>query len=181
MEFKVLYIPADPSFALEKRTVTDVETMSALVGGHLETVTLDDPPGVMYVNEEGKLQNLPLNQRATELVQRHNPALKDVIVGNAFVCGQPDENGDDTDCPEAYIGRTITIRELINPTAVAWRWDHNGVESEVCWVRRSKSLLLGRRVDEDSWSKPTPLEGVVLATGTLAEAREVAKKYIYDS
>ena len=43
-------------------------------------------PGI--VNEEGKLQNLPVNQTATDLSAAYN----DVIVGNAILLGTTDED-----------------------------------------------------------------------------------------
>ena len=48
-------------------------------------------PGVglaLIVNEEGKLQNLPVNQTATDLSAAYN----DVIVGNAILLGTTDED-----------------------------------------------------------------------------------------
>ena len=45
-------------------------------------------PGTLIVNEEGKLQNLPVNQTATDLSAAYN----DVIVGNAILLGTTDED-----------------------------------------------------------------------------------------
>jgi hypothetical protein len=38
----------------------------------------------MVVNEEGKLDELPLNVRATEIIRKYDSI--DTIVGNALVC-----------------------------------------------------------------------------------------------
>lgn len=105
MAIKVLVIPADHSKPVEAREIEpSLDQMQALVGGWLEVVDVLEPLGSMYLNEEGKLRRLPLNQRATALIQRHNAMLLDVIVGDAFVSGPPDREGQDTDCPLEYLG-----------------------------------------------------------------------------
>ena len=67
-----------------------LEEMQKIVEGHIEAVPTalaqgwSQEPGVglaLIVNEEGKLQNLPVNQTATDLSAAYN----DVIVGNAIL------------------------------------------------------------------------------------------------
>src|SRR5207248_1708151 len=72
-----------------------------LVGGSIEVITLERPQSSMYLNDEGKLMELPLNQRATTLLWVHNSAFRgqDVIVGPTFVVGPPDREGDDQTAP----------------------------------------------------------------------------------
>lgn len=53
-----------------------LDEMQKLVGGYIERVTIKG--GEMYVDEEGLLKNLPLNQKASELAGRG-------LVGNALV------------------------------------------------------------------------------------------------
>jgi hypothetical protein len=57
-----------------------LEEIQAFVGGYFETVFL---PGkkIMWINEEGKLRNLPLNRQAS--IFYHAPG--DVILGPALV------------------------------------------------------------------------------------------------
>lgn len=57
-----------------------LKEMQTAVGGYIENVYLDDGK-IMVVNEEGKLNNLPVNAVATELY--NNPL--DVIVGDVLV------------------------------------------------------------------------------------------------
>ena len=75
-------IPADP--ALPRRTIEPangkrltLEEAQAVVGGYIEPVYL---PGkrVLYVNEEGLLHGLPLNERASIVGGR-------VLVGDALL------------------------------------------------------------------------------------------------
>lgn len=100
---KIVVIPADSSQAVEVREIEATpEVMGGIVGGWLEVVGLTGPLASLYINEEGKLRRLPLNQRATALVQRHNAMLGDFIVGDVFIAGPPDLEGNDTDAPEEY-------------------------------------------------------------------------------
>lgn len=61
-----------------------LEELQAIVGGYIEIVTLDEEH-LMVVNEEGKLQGLPLNINASAiyLAKTH---IKDSIVGDVLVC-----------------------------------------------------------------------------------------------
>lgn len=108
MTIWILTIPVRHSEPMEAKEIEpDLATMQALVGGYLEAVELVLPGGTMYVNEEGKLERqyggLSFNFRATALLQRHNPLFGSFIVGDAFVCGVPDEAGNDRDCDSAYL------------------------------------------------------------------------------
>ena len=55
-----------------------LEEMQAVVGGYIEIVYLKDK--LMIVNEEGRLNRLPLNYLATKMYG------KDFIVGDVLVC-----------------------------------------------------------------------------------------------
>jgi hypothetical protein len=57
--------------------------LQALVGGYIEMVFLNDGR-IMVVNEEGKIDGLPVNVRATEIIRRCGR--EDAIVGDALVC-----------------------------------------------------------------------------------------------
>ncbi len=61
-----------------------LEEMQEFVGGFIEAVYLPNKM-VMFINEEGKLYNLPVNLQATTMVEgiiRDS----DYIVGNALIC-----------------------------------------------------------------------------------------------
>jgi len=57
-----------------------LKEMQGFVGGYIECVYLTDDK-IMVVNEEGKLNGLPLNTVATKMY--NNP--HDIIVGNVIV------------------------------------------------------------------------------------------------
>lgn len=61
-----------------------LQEVQAIVGGYVELVRLWDGR-IMLINEEGKLEGLPLNAEATRLflVERDG---YDVIAGDALVC-----------------------------------------------------------------------------------------------
>ena len=60
-----------------------LENMQGLVGGYLEVFKLKNCTSTMWINEEGKLMNLPINFWVPG----------DVIVGDVFFTGA-DEQGD---------------------------------------------------------------------------------------
>lgn len=60
-----------------------LDELQEIVGGYIETIYLKNKE-VMVVNEEGKLNDLPLNEKATDYLLAQNYA--DVIVGNVLVC-----------------------------------------------------------------------------------------------
>lgn len=63
-----------------------LDELQAIVGGYIEVVYLPNNR-IMILNEEGKLDKLPLNQKATEVFQKaHGP--HDVIVGPVLICNQ---------------------------------------------------------------------------------------------
>lgn len=62
-----------------------LKEMQAAVGGYIEILHLPQNY-LMVVNEEGKLERLPINDRATELYDHPD----DVVVGDVLVCGHRD-------------------------------------------------------------------------------------------
>lgn len=88
--------------------------LQAVVGGYIEAVTvtrvltdtgLRSAPCTVFVNEEGKLHNLPFNARATDLCAVSiAPPPADYIAGDVAVLGPPDARGDETDVPDAVLG-----------------------------------------------------------------------------
>lgn len=62
-----------------------LEELQAVVGGYIEIADMGDE--FMVLNEEGKLLNLPLNERATALYKKKVYA-GDYIVGDVLVCNK---------------------------------------------------------------------------------------------
>ncbi len=102
-----IVIPLDPGQPIRLQQIErhDVNAYRQIVGGNLEVATLDRPLAAMYLNEEGKLNRMRVNHRATTLAWVHNSAFRgtDVIVGSALIVGPPNRHGDDTSAPEDLV------------------------------------------------------------------------------
>ncbi|MCM3885131.1 DUF3846 domain-containing protein [Frankia sp. R82] len=103
---KVVVLPADPSLPVRliDHDETSLTADQALVGGLIEGIDLVDPHARLYVRETGKIDNLPLNGRATLLAWVHAPQLRalDVIAGDAYLTG-PSRRSRNTDTPAALL------------------------------------------------------------------------------
>lgn len=60
-----------------------LEELQEMVGGYIEILNLHND-NIIVVNEEGKLERLPLNEAATKIIRLSGYA--DYIVGNALIC-----------------------------------------------------------------------------------------------
>lgn len=69
----------------------EYDFLSGAVGGYIEAVHISDSL-VMWVNEEGKLENLPVNYLGTGLWEARF-GRTDVIVGDVVLTGGVDEEG----------------------------------------------------------------------------------------
>jgi hypothetical protein len=86
----VKLIPPDGEEKILKVDVKhQLEELQALVKGYIELVPCTEVGKVMICNEEGKLQNLPLNIMATKLMEHKGC---DFICGNALVLNADDFN-----------------------------------------------------------------------------------------
>ncbi|MEV6717282.1 DUF3846 domain-containing protein [Lentzea sp. NPDC051208] len=104
---QTIVVPADLSepIRLDQLDKHDAGAFRRIVGGSLEAVQLTDPVASVYFNEEGKLQDLPVNHRLTMLLWMHNKLFRgvDAIVGDGLIVGPPDHEGDDQDAPAELI------------------------------------------------------------------------------
>lgn len=71
-----------------------------------------NPRATVWLNEEGKLQGLPVNQRATAMLWVHNSRFlaADVLCGDVFITGRPDERGNDTTVPVELVKLLLETR-----------------------------------------------------------------------
>lgn len=67
-----IVLPADMNQPIRQQQIepSDLATYRELVGGNLEVVELFRPSASLYINEEGKLNDLPLNQRVPRCTAR---------------------------------------------------------------------------------------------------------------
>jgi hypothetical protein len=86
-------IQPDGAISVEQ-VQADLEGLQALVGGYIEAVGLKCPaPATAYINEEGKIHDLPRNPLATSVAHLF-PG--DYIAGTMVILGAPDGEGYDT-------------------------------------------------------------------------------------
>lgn len=75
-----------------KEGASQLAVLQDAVGGYIEAVDLSDNL-TMWVNEEGKLNGLPINPMATMLWEKHF-GFTDVIVGNVIFTGGTGSEGE---------------------------------------------------------------------------------------
>jgi hypothetical protein len=103
---KVVVIPADVKQEMRAEEVEriDYDFLSKQVGGMIEVVSFQDDQASIYLNEEGKLEELPGNRRATYLAKRHGAiSMLDYIAGDAVVVGPVDDEGNETGLEQEQI------------------------------------------------------------------------------
>ena len=87
------------------------EDLVSCVGGYIEGVYLDG--ATAWVNEEGKLQDLPKNYVATDLAHAHNAIhTDDWIAGNMIIVGNSDDEGEMTSLTNEWINNNL--KEIAN-------------------------------------------------------------------
>jgi hypothetical protein len=96
---KGICIPAEITEPARVVEITDGGSISALVGGWMEAIMVN-PTITCYMNEEGKLDGLPVNVRATAMML-HALHGTDVIVGDVVLLGFDREEGMDLSLPDA--------------------------------------------------------------------------------
>jgi hypothetical protein len=78
--------------------IRDYKDIQVAVGGYIQWIPFAES-NAAYVNEEGKLLNLPENYLATRLCFKYDVGLSssDYISGNMVVVGQSDNDGSEMD------------------------------------------------------------------------------------
>lgn len=132
MAISAIVIPADrrEPIRLEQFAPNDLAAKQRLVSGHIEVVRLNYPSALLYMNEEGKLRDLPTNTRATALWWVHDIRYlaADHIQGDAFVLGMPNEDGESTSVPDDLVQLLLHTSEYTTQakTRDSSHWNGNG-------------------------------------------------------
>lgn len=116
MDGTIAYIPSDsgPMIVSGIPWPMKLETMQALVGGHVQTFPIAPGRLLGWVNEDGWALRLPLNFVATQMFGR-------TLLGNIYLTGWLDPRIEDAaPIPEEFVrsyrrngGRETTIEELL--------------------------------------------------------------------
>ena len=100
----VVRVPVDTEEPMRWAEIDDgLAALQAEVGGLVECVRLDDRVD-MWINEEGKLENLPVNPRATSFLWAAGGGMFDSIAGPAVLACH-DEDGGTTSLQQADVTR----------------------------------------------------------------------------
>ena len=97
--------------AVVKAIDGSLEGMQKTVGGYIEAIALDDQGTCLVCNENGKIDDLPLNRALVDESGR----LTDIIAGTFFVCGTDEEDfaGLDDKTAEKYRKRFLLPEEVM--------------------------------------------------------------------
>lgn len=93
---KVLVLTADGQISPEAdKDINKIAYLQGVVGGWIEAVELNSLPFecIMWVNEEGKLNSLPINLMATALYEQSFGFGQDIIVGDVVLTGGYNDEG----------------------------------------------------------------------------------------
>ena len=89
---------------VEDVQVDGLQSMQEFVGGYIEVLGVDENKfGVsVYINEEGRLDELAINMTACLWLMQNNmyPALEHPVHGDVLVLGASDEEGNNTNVPK---------------------------------------------------------------------------------
>jgi hypothetical protein len=86
-------------------------TLQMAVGGLIEAKTLESGY-TLIMNEDGKLMQLPINERATEIWLANFPNFPDVIVGDVVIAGACDDEGEQLGLDKDYADRLLEVFSL---------------------------------------------------------------------
>lgn len=126
-----ILIPANEEAPLEFRLFGQLIDYQEAVGGWIEAIDIETPPATFYVNEEGKIRNLPQNRRATLMLWATHRAThgREVLVGNAVLIGLPDDiEGDTQDVPDELVTlllKTEVYKYEVETAEEAGKWYGN--------------------------------------------------------
>jgi hypothetical protein len=88
----------------------ELKSLQNAVGGYVQVIELEDD-FTMWVNEEGKLLNLPVNEIATVIWEVRFGIGTDIICGDVVFTGGMDEDGEALTISEANIQRLAELVE----------------------------------------------------------------------
>lgn len=103
---KGIVVPASPDLPMYEREFSGLADYHEVVDGLIEPVDLVAPAeATLYLNEEGRLRDLPWNSRATFMTMVHNPAYLFsgcMFFGDAVLIGSPNSEGETQDVPSEF-------------------------------------------------------------------------------
>lgn len=107
---------------------TGLMSMQDAVGGYIEHVAINSEVS-MFVNEEGRLLELPINHFAT-LVFASAYQTHDTIHGDVVFTGATDDEGNETDVPETVVAHFIEKMKSVEPKCTIMGFAPRGSASD---------------------------------------------------
>jgi hypothetical protein len=100
--------PGSPEFVWRNLTA-NLKTLQTLVGGRIERVPVPETEeeASIYINEEGKLDNLPVSA-----IWWFENKPYDLLRGTIVICGSDDSDGSDADLTPELLAK---IRQYVTP------------------------------------------------------------------
>jgi hypothetical protein len=161
LKINTIIIPADEALLIRQEQIgaSHLPDYQGIAGGLIERLTLENPSSEMYFNEEGKINELPMNRRATILLWMHRPAFRyaDYVAGDAFLLGPVDNEGNDTNVPQEFV-KTLFEAKRFRPEVQKQGeegWHGNALRFDDWFEACSYVLLLGNR-----WTQVTDVRVV---------------------
>jgi hypothetical protein len=108
---QVIVITAEHEVSVQQMPVADeYNFLNTAVAGWIQAVPLiDDLEGItLWVNEEGKMANLPYNIKATYLWEQ-SYGFTDVIVGTAVLTGGSDDEGETLPLTDVQVAKVLEL------------------------------------------------------------------------
>jgi hypothetical protein len=145
-----ILIPQDETSGLEERSFDGLTDYQAAVGGWVEAIHIKKPSMTLFVNEEGKIQGLPRNARATTLWWLLSPLVRqlDVIVGDAVLIGSNRGQGTTSELPPTYrVLLMETPKYQVEMTNERGRWQRDRREFSSYFEAAIYAMLIADRAN----------------------------------
>lgn len=99
-----LVVTTDFTMSLQSIDADAGDDLNTLVGGWFQTAPCTDPELTFWVNEEGKLHGMPLNDVATEMWLLTSPSMRghDYLVGTVVITGGVGPEGETLTLPSNW-------------------------------------------------------------------------------
>jgi len=115
MSKNFLRIPVEehPEIITVNEGQDELALLQKAVGGYIEAVEVTEDGHTLYLNDEGKMNGLPVNETATRMT-RGILSPFDLIMGDAVLVGPVDDEGESTTVDLTTIGERFAL-ELPSP------------------------------------------------------------------
>jgi len=110
MSKNFLRIPVEghPEIITVEEGQDELALLQKAVGGYIEAVTVTEDGHTLYLNDEGKMNGLPMNETATRMT-RGILSPDDLIMGDAILVGPVDHEGESTTVDIDTIGQRFAL------------------------------------------------------------------------